>query len=250
MSGRLRIGFDLVVAGSGLEEGAGGADNYVQGAVPELAQDPRVEELVLYTPTWYEGAHKWDFPKLRVVWCRVPTQRPLRVGWEQVTLPAMALKENVDVLFSGGNYRPLMYRRCNVLELHAIQHFVLGGGDVSGLRARYVEFLVPRSIRSADATITVTETLRQDAIKLWDLDPDRIVSVPMGPTPWVAELLGRNGASPTTPYRLPDDAPYALCISRLYSLKNHRRLIEAYAHLVSDRDMRRAEGDRARRRRR
>src|SRR5205807_4484231 len=36
------------------------------------------------------------------------------------------------------------------------------------------------------------------------------------------------------PYRPPDGAPYVLCISRLYALKNHRRLIEAFAALVRD----------------
>ena len=35
----------------------------------------------------------------------------------------------------------------------------------------------------------------------------------------------------------PGGAPYVLCISRLYKLKNHRRLIEAFGRLVSDHDV-------------
>jgi len=53
----------------------------------------------------------------------------------------------------------------------------------------------------------------------------------MGPSPWVFELLDTAGAG-IEPYALPDSSPYVLCISRLYALKNHRRLIEAFAELV------------------
>jgi glycosyltransferase involved in cell wall biosynthesis len=236
MAARLRIGFEVIAAGSGLDEGSGGAEGALQGIVPELAQDPRLEELIVYVPAWYERADEWDFPKLRIVKCRVPKQRSLRVGYEHLGIPARAARDRVDVLFSTGNYRPLLYPRCNVVWLHAIQHFLLGD-DIGGLRARYLEFTVPRSVKTADVTIAVTETLRRDAIKLWDLDPDRVVSVPMGPPPWVAELLSGDRDKSVEPYRLPDGSPYVMCISRLYALKNHRRLIEAYARLVGERDV-------------
>jgi alpha-1,3-rhamnosyl/mannosyltransferase len=236
MAGRLRVGLEYITAGTGLEEGSGGADVYVQGVMADFASDERLEEVVVYLPAWYEGAEEWDFPRVRVVLCPVPKQRPLRVGYEQLGVPFHAVRDRLDVLYSTGNFRQLLYPRCNVLGLHAIQHFVLGD-DVGGLRARYIEYAVPHSVRSADTTITVTETARRDAIKLWNLDPARIVAVPMGPTPWIADLLGQNGNAPAEPYRLPDGAPYAMCISRLYALKNHRRLIEAYARLVQSREV-------------
>jgi len=48
----------------------------------------------------------------------------------------------------------------------------------------------------------------------------------------VLELLDSNAA--VEPYQTPDRSPYVLCISRLYALKNHRRLIEAFAKLVKE----------------
>jgi O-antigen biosynthesis alpha-1,2-mannosyltransferase len=49
----------------------------------------------------------------------------------------------------------------------------------------------------------------------------------------VLDLLDSAGAD-VQPYRTPDGAPYVLSISRLYALKNHRRLIEAFASLIRE----------------
>jgi glycosyltransferase involved in cell wall biosynthesis len=164
----------------------------------------------------------------------VPKQRPGRVAYEQLRLPLHARRDGIDVLFSTGNFRPLTYRQPNVLALHAVQHFLLND-DIGRVRSAYVRFAVPRSARTADLVVAVTDALRTDAIRLFDLDPERVVSVPMGPSPWVLELLESEGS--VEPYGTPDGSPYVLCISRLYALKNHRRLIEAFAMLVRERGL-------------
>lgn len=233
----MRVGFEIISAGSGLEEGAGGAAGYFHGVIPPLCDDPRVAELVVYVPSWYAGAAEWRHPKLRLVRCEVPRGRVARVGYEQVVLPLRAWRDRLDVLMSPGNCRPLAYRGVNVLGLHAIQYFLLGD-EIGRMRWAYLRFAVPRSVRSADLTITATETLRRDAIELFEPDPGRVVTVPMGPQPWVADLIGQPDR-PSAPerHRLADGSPYVLCISRLYALKNHRRLIEAFGLLVAEGDV-------------
>lgn len=232
----LRVGLEAIAAGSGIEEGAGGARGFFEGMIPEMAADSRISELVIYAPSWYSDGGRWTLPTTRVVRCAVPKGRPLRVAYEQLALPLHAVRDRLDVLFSTGNYRPLAYRGANVVALHAIQHFLLGD-DIGGLRARYLEFAVPRSVRSADMTIAVSETLRLDSIKLFGLDPNRIAAVPLGPPPWVEQLLASTAGNTALPHRLADGRPYVMCISRLYSLKNHQRLIEAFALLLRQHEL-------------
>jgi alpha-1,3-rhamnosyl/mannosyltransferase len=224
------VGIEVIAAGSGLEEGQGGASGYIQGLVPAMLTDPRVEHLVAYVPDWYEPAVGWSHEKLRVRRLPVPRARAARVGFEQLAVPALARRDGIDILFSTGNYRPLAYRAPNVLALHAVQHFLLSD-DIGRVRSTYLRFAVPRSARTADLVVAVTERLRRDAIELLGLQPDRVVSVPMGPSPWVHELL-EAGRGEVEPYAPPDGSPYVLSISRLYALKNHHRLIEAFARLV------------------
>lgn len=226
----MRVGIEVIAAGSVLGEGQGGASGYIEGLVPEILGDPRVERLHAYVADWYEPALRWDNPKLELRRCRVPKARFARVGYEQFVLPRLARRDGIDVLFSTANYRPLTYSGPNVLALHAVQQFVLGD-HIGRLRSAYLRYAVPRSARSADVVVTVSEALRLDAVRLFALDPERVVTVHMGPSPWVRELLEADPER-IKPYKLPQGSPYVLSISRLYALKNHRRLIEAFSTLV------------------
>lgn len=230
----MHVGVEVIAAGSALGEGQGGASGYIEGLIPAMLADARVARLTVYVAHWYEPARRWDHPKLRVRFCRLPRARPGRVAYEQVVLPLLAMRDRIDVLFSTANYRPLAYPGTNVLALHAVQHFLLND-DIGRLRSKYLRFAVPRSARTADRVVAVTETLRRDAIDLFHLDPTRIASVPMGPSPWVLRLMNSN--EEVEPYRIDDGSQYVLCISRLYALKNHRRLIEAFGLLVRDSDL-------------
>ena len=209
MSTGLRVGVELVSQGDGIEEGAGGAGGYFHGLLPPLINDSRIGELIVYTPSWYLRAAEWRHPKVRLVPVEVSRNRARRVAYEQAGLPRRARRDALDVLFSPGNFRPLRYRQVNVLGLHAIQYFLLDD-DIGRARAAYLKYLVPRAVRTADVTITATETLRRDAIRLFDADPERMVTVPMGPQPWVTELLARE--EEPEPHQLAGGAPYVLCI--------------------------------------
>ncbi len=236
MAAGIRLGFETIAAGSAIEEGSGGGPGYVHALLPRLAADPRVEHLTVFVPDWYERASEWESENCTVVRCGVPKARPLRVAYEQVVLPLRARRAGIDCLISPSNYRPLLYRQPNVVVLHAIQHFILND-DIGRLRSAYLRFTVPRSVRTADRTVTVTETLRDDAIELFDLDPEKVVAVHMGAQPWVAELIESGREFEAEPYRLDDGSPYVLCISRLYALKNHERIIKAYAKLCGEREV-------------
>ena len=228
----MRLGIEVIAAGSALEEGSGGGPGYFHALIPRIRDDPRVEHLFIFAPTWYERADEWANDKGTVVRCRVPKTRPLRVAYEQALLPVHARRSRLHALLSPSNYRPLAYRGRNVVVLHAIQHFLLND-DIGRLRSSYLRFAVPRSIRTADRTIAVTETLRRDAIELFGLDPEKIVTVRMGPQPWVLDQV--DARADVEPYPRPGGVPYVMCISRLYALKNHARLIRGYAKLVRDR---------------
>jgi glycosyltransferase involved in cell wall biosynthesis len=228
----VKVGFEVIAAGSVLGAGQGGASGYIEGLLPKVLDDDRVDELVAYVADWYAPAARWSHPKLTVRRWPVPKARAARVAFEQVALPALAMRDRPDVLFSTSNYRPLLYRGPSVVALHAVQHFLLDGG-IGRARGAYLKFATPRSVRTADMVVAVTDTLRTDAIRLFELDPDRIVTVHMGPSPWALELLDTE-LDQIEPYRTPDGAQYVLSISRLYALKNHRRLIEAFAQATRD----------------
>jgi hypothetical protein len=146
-----------------LGEGQGGASGYIEGLVPRLLADARVDRLNAYVPDWYEPAHAWQHEKLEVRRCAVPRARVGRVVYDQFAVPRLASKDKLDVLFSTANYRPLAYGGANVLALHAVQHFLLGDA-IGRARSAYLRFAVPRSARTADLVVAVSHALRRVAM--------------------------------------------------------------------------------------
>jgi glycosyltransferase involved in cell wall biosynthesis len=224
----------MISAGTSIEEGEGGAGGYYANLLPGLCADPRLAAVIVYAPDWYEPARRWGHAKLELRPCPVPRSRAARVLYEQFGIPVHARRDRVDVLLSLANVRPLVRRAPNVLVLHAVQHFLFGG-SIGAMRSAYLRIAVPRSARTAHRVLTVSETLRRDALRLFDLDPSSVVTVRMGPPPVVDELLASSGTAER--YRTPGGAPYVLCISRLYEHKNHRRLIDAFARAAAPGDL-------------
>lgn len=227
----MRIGVDMISAGSGFGPAAGGMAAYFEGLLGALCVHPRVSSIVVFVPPWHDGLAVPDDPRIERVRCRGLTRhRPWRVAYEQTVLPVMARHQGVDILLSSCNVKPLLWRGPSVVVLQSIQHALLPV-HTPPVRRAYLNLAVRRSLHSADMVIAVSETARTDAIELFSLDPTRIVSVHHGAAPWVKATVERGVRD--EPHRLDGGGPYVLTISRLYELKNHPRLIEAMARVIA-----------------
>jgi glycosyltransferase involved in cell wall biosynthesis len=152
-----------------------------------------------------------------------------RVAYEHLRLPRRVSETGADVLLSTHNVKPLGWRGASVVVLQSMQYFFLAD-DIGGARKAYLKAAVPRSLRAAERVIAVSEATRADAIRIFGLDPDRVVAVHHGASPWAtraAAEFDRDGVPPAPPPL--GERPYIAIVSSLYGLKNHRRLVEAFA---------------------
>ena len=234
----MRIGVDMISAGGGFAPAAGGMTTYYEGLAAALPGIQGVDEVIAFMPPGAEHARITPGDKLGIVRCeRVPASRPGRVVYEHLRFPGLVRAEGADVLLSTHNVRPLRWRGPSVVVLQSIQFFLLPE-PIGAARRAYLRAAIPRSLRTADRVIAVSETSRRDAIGLFDLDPERIVAVHHGPSRWAieaAERFARDG-TPPPPAPLDHGRPYILNVSSLYGFKNHRRLIEAFARAVAAED--------------
>ncbi len=228
----MRVGLDMISGGSGFGPAAGGLLPYYEGLLRALSDHPKVASIVAFVSPWNAGLTIPNDPRIETVVCKGLTRNRVgRVMYEQLALPVLALRADVDVMLFTCNVKPLVWWRPSVVVLQSIQHFLLPGG-IGGARGAYLTWIVPRSLRGASAIIAVTDTERTDAIRLFDLDPERIRTVYHGMSNWARSII--EGDDPGPPHALSDGRPYVLIVSRLYDFKNHRRLIEAFAKLVGD----------------
>jgi glycosyltransferase involved in cell wall biosynthesis len=223
----LRIAFDTVSVGGGLGPASGGMIVYYRGLLKGLADRSEVDEIVVLTQPWLGRVGVPDHPKLELVPCRgLPRHRIGRVLYEQAALPVTVARRRADVLFSACNTTPLLRRGPSVVALHSIQYLFFDE-VFSPLRRRYLEQVIPRSLRHADAVITVSEWERQQVLDRFDLDPARATTVYPGLSDIVVESLGDASKEAA-----PRERPYVFMASTLYGFKNHARLIQAFAQVV------------------
>ncbi|MFL5955188.1 MAG: glycosyltransferase family 4 protein [Gaiellaceae bacterium] len=229
----MNIAVDAISAGAGLGSSAGGMIVYFDGLLAALARRDDVDRLISFVQPWAPDVGMPTDPKLDLKPCRgLPRNRFGRVVYEQTIFPLAVDRGPAQVLFSTCNTRPLLLRKPNVVVLQSIQH-VFFPSAFGTVRRAYLNAFVPRSLRTADAVIAVSAWEKQEALHLFDLDPDRVFVVHHG----VSNAIRAHAAATPSPSATRGGRPTIVMVSALYDFKNHRRLIEAFAALRREHDV-------------
>jgi glycosyltransferase involved in cell wall biosynthesis len=103
--------------------------------------------------------------------------RAVRIALEHSWLAAVT--RDADLVHHGGGTTPLVGRRPIVLTIHDLQY--LSHPDYfSAGRRRYLDAMMPRSVRRAAVVATPSEYVRRTVIDQLHADPDRVLVVPHG----------------------------------------------------------------------
>jgi glycosyltransferase involved in cell wall biosynthesis len=112
----------------------------------------------------------------------VPVHARNRVQWvlgEQALLPRMAARAGVDLMHSLASTAPLRGPFFKVVTVHDLIYARFPEAH-QGLRDLGMRVLVPRAARHADRVIAISESTRQDLIRLLGIDAAKIDVVPQG----------------------------------------------------------------------
>jgi glycosyltransferase involved in cell wall biosynthesis len=152
------------------------------------------------------------------------TNRPWRLLWEQVVLPAKLRSERIDVVLNPGFTAPVVAPCPSVTVFHDLQH------------KRHPEYFrwfdlpfwrifLYASARRSSRIIAVSEATRQDFIAHYKLDTSRVCVVHHGVDD---EFFGiRERRTHPAGHR------YILTVSTLHPHKNFRRLLLAFAEFLN-----------------
>ena len=103
--------------------------------------------------------------------------RGVRIGLEHTWLAG--LTRGADLVHHGGGTAPLIGRRPYVLTVHDLQYLEFPQ-YFSPTRRRYLDAMMPPSVRRAAVVATPSEFVRRTVIDAFDVDPARVVVVPHG----------------------------------------------------------------------
>jgi glycosyltransferase involved in cell wall biosynthesis len=156
---------------------ATGVGRYLGGLLAVWGEDERARrhEFVLYAP---------DPLPLTIDSHRFATRTlpgPAGTWWEQVTLPAAAKTDHLDVFFAPAYTAPSFRTTPVVVAIHDLSFFAHPEwfSTREGARRR---LLTRRSARAAQAVVTISQFTRRELIERLNVQPDRIHVIPPGTT--------------------------------------------------------------------
>jgi glycosyltransferase involved in cell wall biosynthesis len=161
---------------------------------------------------------------------RFPARRKWLPLLSSHVLPATTLKkEKLDIFHGPANILPLGYRGTSVITVHDLLIYAHPEWFPDGQWASR-RLIVPRSIRSADHIIAVSEATRRDIVRRFGVDPGKISVIPEGGL----------AASPKSVMPFPElqkkfhlEDTYGLFIGTIEPRKNLVRLVRAFDDLIA-----------------
>ena len=232
MSELRRIGVNLLYLVP-LRGGVGTFSRRLIGAM--VAERPGVE-LVVYAGRDaiddLRGDQDWA-DSVRFVASPVTARnKARRIVAELSWLPWRAGRDGVQVLHSHGNTGPIRARVPLVITVHDMLYRRFPSTHPLPVRMG-LDLVVPRAARAAARVTVPSEATREDVVSLIGVDPGRVDVIPLGP--------GRPPGPIASEQELRQelgigDAPIVLSIAMGFEHKNLKRLLEAFAGVVTSQD--------------
>lgn len=221
----MRIGLNLLHA---IPE-IGGAWNYIANVVGALAAyDYSTEYLVYTNPASLSLVP--DRPNFRKVAIDIPaSSRPVRVLYENTLLQYKSKTHRLDCMHWFANTQALCNSAPGVVTVYDLLPFTYRTADFSGVKRRYLRFMMRRTARNAAMLLPISQATADDLTRILGTERRRmrVIHVPVDPRlhPRSADAQEDFKAK----YGLPDR--YWLYVAHLYAHKNHVGLLHAYAIL-------------------
>lgn len=222
----MRIGIDATA----LPARPVGAGNYIIRLVRTLASLETEYEFVVFAQE--SGAALLDIRERDCFHLiTLPDQSPARrLAWEQVSFPGLVRRERLDLLHSLHYTRPIRLPCASVVTFHDMTFFLYPQLHTRAKRL-FFPLAIRYSARYADGLISVSESTRQDAIRLAGVEPGKIFTVPLGVSedfhpvsdPAARSKIGER-------YHLPED--FILYVGLVEPRKNLPLLIKSYKTLA------------------
>jgi glycosyltransferase involved in cell wall biosynthesis len=209
---------------------AAGSSRYVYNLLRELRHTAGPEKFVAYVGASHAPADLTPTPQFSLATTRFPTDRATaRIFWEQFVLPRRLRHDGIGLLHGTVNALPVAWHGRAVVTILDLTFLLMPRLFNSG-NARYLKWAVRHATRAAKRVITISETTRQDVIRLLGVPPERVTRIYCGveerfkPLRGTAELAAFRASR-----QLPDD--FILYLGTMEPRKNVGRLVQAYAAL-------------------
>jgi glycosyltransferase involved in cell wall biosynthesis len=210
-----------------------GVGRYIRNLVYNLADIDKHNEYVVFLRTADVSKFKVQNSKFKVV--------VADIRWhtieEQLKLPYILEKENLDLVHFPYFSVPLWYKKPFVMTIHdlIINHFPTGKASTLPLYLYQVKrlgynFIVKSAVDRAQKIIVPLDSVKNDLIQTLGVDEEKITVTYEGVDESVKGKAsrGKGKTNESSPFTL-HPSPYFLYVGNAYPHKNLERLIKAFS---------------------
>jgi glycosyltransferase involved in cell wall biosynthesis len=222
----MRIGIDATA----LPPQPVGAGNYIIQLIRALASLNVNDEFVIFAHQ--KGHALINLPeKDSFEWIIFEDRNPgSRLIWEQTLFPQLVKKSGVNLLHSLHYTRPMKLPCASVVTFHDMTFFLYPELHTRAKRL-FFPLAIRASARRADALIAVSESTRQDVIRVLGISPEKILTTQSGVDPVfrpINDTVAKGKIAEK--YDLPER--FILYVGLIEPRKNLPMLISAFKRLI------------------
>jgi glycosyltransferase involved in cell wall biosynthesis len=203
-----------------------GPERYAAELIRHLAKLDSENQYILYFRTqpqdWFLHLPK-NFKIKIIPFPKYWTQ--IRISWEMLVHP-------VDVLLILAATLPLIHAKKSVVTIHDIA-YELFDGIYTGFMQHYQKFSSRFASRYAVKLLTVSQATKNDLVKIYHTDPDKITVTPLG----LADGFGPKTYEQAQPVLDKYDLiyqKYVLFVGTIQPRKNIPKLVEAFQKIKKE----------------
>ncbi|WP_028584655.1 glycosyltransferase family 4 protein [Desulfogranum mediterraneum] len=213
----------------------GGTETYLRETlVAALKTFPEVE-FILFTNRENDELFRQiciDFAAVHFVNLNFnASNRPLRILLEQLKLPFVAKKYQLDLLWSPGYTAPFLSFYPQAVTICDLQYKSYPE-DMSWLERCTLDLLVRGACRRCDLVLAISEFSRQEIIRYRFAAPEKVHTVLLGVDETFAEDYSDEEKCITLTPLIDLDTPYILCVAHTYPHKKVDLLIDAFSDVM------------------
>ena len=223
----LHIGFDATA----IPPNRAGAGNYIFNLVRALAKVDMENEYIVFAKPEHIAEFSISQPNFRFLASSRVQRRPIRLVWEQLVLPRLVQRYQVEVLHSPHYTIPVCNSSHSVVTFCDLTFFLYP--EMHGVTKRFFfQQMMRVSSGRADRIITISESTRLDLLRLLRVTPDKVYAIllaagdnirPVNDHTKAARICSRYGLQA---------GEFILYVGVLEPRKNVPTLLHAYRDLV------------------
>jgi len=210
-----------------------GTGKYSKQLIKHLARIDEKNEYIIFAPVgnYFDCLDKND--NFRII--KIPFKDKKRLVWEQFILPLRTKFLHADLLHSLTFVSPYFNLVPSVVTIHDMA-FRKHAWTISKDRSHYYDFFIPRSIKTANRIIAVSEFTKTEIVKSFPGKGSFVSVTPEGIDNFFQGKLD-DSKTPAILDKYKLKPGFILSVGTIEPRKNYARLLDAYHMLVKKKNI-------------